>query len=336
MGLTAALSVLPLVRSLYALDEVGTLLETPAVSYAQAARFVLEAADAASLASPEAAFDYAQERRWLPASAQAGEPARLMDLSLLVMRSFDFKGGLFYTLFKNPHYAYRELVYRRVILGKTDPHQTVSGEYLLVMVGRALDLTDEEKVLAQAMEEERRREEIRAAEEARGAEEVRALAEAERLRALEEARRQAERERMAEEINAQLQTMRVEDTTAAATGEGITISLSNIIFAADSAVLIPSEQRKVREIAEILRTVPGRKLLITGHTALAGSAAGQMTVSQQRAQAVADYLVSLGARRAEEITVQGYGATRPVADNANPAGQARNRRVEITILEDQP
>jgi outer membrane protein OmpA-like peptidoglycan-associated protein len=64
-----------------------------------------------------------------------------------------------------------------------------------------------------------------------------------------------------------------------------------------------------------------------------GTVEMQTQFSIERAQAVADYLVQLGARRREEITVQGYGASRPAADNATPRGQAQNRRVEITILE---
>jgi outer membrane protein OmpA-like peptidoglycan-associated protein len=67
---------------------------------------------------------------------------------------------------------------------------------------------------------------------------------------------------------------------------------------------------------------------------VAGFAEGRMQVSTERAQAVADYLVSLGCRRPDEITVRGYGAERPLGDPDTQAGQAINRRVEITLLDE--
>jgi outer membrane protein OmpA-like peptidoglycan-associated protein len=48
---------------------------------------------------------------------------------------------------------------------------------------------------------------------------------------------------------------------------------------------------------------------------------------------VADYLIEKGVREADRIIVRGFGADNPVADNATPEGMRRNRRVEITILE---
>jgi outer membrane protein OmpA-like peptidoglycan-associated protein len=290
-------------------DELEMLLGIPRVSYGQAARFVLEAADAAVLQNPDEAFAYAVERNWYPGKARAEAPVPLSRVSQLIMRSFELKGGIFYSLFKNPRYSYRELVYKKVILGKSDPGQPVSGELLLQIVGRVLYLTEHE-----------------AEEKARRI----AGAEAERRQVLEA---EAERERVAGEINVRLEKMHIEDTRASAGSEGVTISLSNISFEANSARLESSEQYKIQEIAEILKTLPGRKLLIAGHTAQAGTRREQMRTSVQRAQAAADYLVFLGARRPEEITARGYGAERPVADSTTAEGQALNRRVEITILE---
>jgi outer membrane protein OmpA-like peptidoglycan-associated protein len=143
----------------------------------------------------------------------------------------------------------------------------------------------------------------------------------------------AERQRVAEDINTQLTARQVRDTRASASDEGITIRLSNIAFQPNSAVLEESELQKIREIAEILKTVPGRRIQVTGHTALAGTEAAQLATSQERAQAVADALIALGARRRSDISVRGYGAERPLANNNTAAGQAQNRRVEIMILE---
>jgi outer membrane protein OmpA-like peptidoglycan-associated protein len=102
----------------------------------------------------------------------------------------------------------------------------------------------------------------------------------------------------------------------------------------DSNVLMDSERRKIQGISNILRPIPGLKIRIGGHTALAGTAEGRSTLSRERAQSVADYLISLGGIRAADVIVVYYGADRPIATNQTPEGMATNRRVEITILED--
>ncbi|MCL2442313.1 MAG: OmpA family protein [Treponema sp.] len=115
--------------------------------------------------------------------------------------------------------------------------------------------------------------------------------------------------------------------------EGISISLENIRFYPDSNVMLPGEQEKLDIIAEILRRYPDRDILVSGHAALAGSRDYLMTLSQERARAVADYLISKNVRSSERIITRGYGAERPIADNSTEEGMRRNRRVEITILE---
>ena len=118
-------------------ERIERLLLTNAVSYADAAQFVLEAADVLAAPGP-AAFNYALEQGWLPRGAEAGDSARLDGLSLLIMKSFNIQGGLMYNAVKNAHYAYRELVYINVIQGRNDPAMAVSGDLLLFMVNRLL------------------------------------------------------------------------------------------------------------------------------------------------------------------------------------------------------
>jgi len=97
--------------------ELETLLYADAVSYGQAARFVLLAADISDLRTEEA-FRYAMERNWLPAAATQDAAAKLDGVSLLVMQAFNMKGGAFYTMIRTPHYAYRELLYQNIIQGR--------------------------------------------------------------------------------------------------------------------------------------------------------------------------------------------------------------------------
>jgi outer membrane protein OmpA-like peptidoglycan-associated protein len=145
---------------------------------------------------------------------------------------------------------------------------------------------------------------------------------------------QEQREQIVREIREELELRGVADTTVRAVDEGVTISLNKIQFLPDDTGLTETERIKIMRIAVILAGYPGRKILVGGHTAQAGTAEGRLQVSTQRAQAVADFLVFLGGRNPEDITVRGYGAERPLGDNGTPEGQALNRRVEITILDE--
>jgi len=116
--------------------ELEALLATDALSYEQAASFVLQAAD---VAASGAAFSYATEKKWLSDNATPGGVAALNEISLLIMGAFDIKGGIMYSAMKSPRYAYRELVYQGIIQGRADPEMAVSGDLLLFMIGRVLD-----------------------------------------------------------------------------------------------------------------------------------------------------------------------------------------------------
>jgi len=120
-------------------EEIETLLGSAVITYAQASRFILEAANALVTGSGEEAFNYAAANNWLPENAVSGDSARLDHISLLLMRSFSMNGGIMYSLFGNSHYAYRELVYLNIIQGRTDPMMFVSGERLLFYVNRILE-----------------------------------------------------------------------------------------------------------------------------------------------------------------------------------------------------
>ncbi|MDR3248079.1 MAG: hypothetical protein LBT39_04765, partial [Treponema sp.] len=133
-------------RLLYAQTaaEIDTLLAAPQVSYAQSARFVLEAAEKlpitplAGTKAEQTAFSLAREKGWLPPSAAQDDPAILGDLSLLIMKAFQLKGGIMYSLFPLPRYACRELAAKKIIQGRDDPNLTVSGTQLLHLVSRVL------------------------------------------------------------------------------------------------------------------------------------------------------------------------------------------------------
>jgi len=334
--------------------EMEVLLKLNAVNYGEAARFVLKAADApvaaegGSLPGAEDAFNFAAQRQWLPKDAESGGSASLQGVSLLIMRSFDMKGGLFYTLFKNPHYAYREMVYQDIIQGRNDPEMLVSGETLLFLINRVSSRMEEDvdydtsfQRIPLITSNEAPQDQIRegpvvapvaAPDQPQSSPAPAEWKEPERVVTPQQA---AQQQALVDQINSQLSASAVADTTVRVTNVGVTISLSNIQFLANSAELPQSEKKKLDEIGRILSNINVRDILVAGHTALAGTADDRMKTSLERAQAVANYLISLNTRKPGEIYVEGFGADRPIADNSTPQGMALNRRVEITILENR-
>jgi outer membrane protein OmpA-like peptidoglycan-associated protein len=142
-----------------------------------------------------------------------------------------------------------------------------------------------------------------------------------------------DRTEVADQIRRDLDELGFEDQEVVEDERGVTIRLDNILFPPDSPLLRDSEKVKLDGIAEILSRYPDRDILIGGHTALAGTEAGRLQLSVDRASAVAQYLLELGVRERDQIILRGFGATEPVASNATEQGRRRNRRVEITILE---
>jgi hypothetical protein len=128
-------------------DEIQTLMQTPAVSYAQAARFVLEAAEVTGSYDKKSGQDavrFAIEKNWLPQKAGAQDVISLEELSLLIMRAFNLTGGPMYNLFHNAHYSYREMVFKNLIQGRTDPQMKVSGYTMILIVNRLLFLIEKD------------------------------------------------------------------------------------------------------------------------------------------------------------------------------------------------
>lgn len=134
-------------------------------------------------------------------------------------------------------------------------------------------------------------------------------------------------------VQKKVSDMGIQNVTVSKGEKGLTLSLEDIKFQADSAELLDSEKMKLEQIAQILEAWPENDILVTGHTALAGTAKMRQELSEQRARAVADYMILLGVRDRFHIFTQGFGATRPVAPNTTEEGKERNRRVEITIMD---
>ena len=116
------------------------------------------------------------------------------------------------------------------------------------------------------------------------------------------------------------------------TEAGIRLTIQNLQFKADSAELLPGEEKRLDQIAGILKLADGAQFLIEGHTASTGYEAGEMKLSKERADSIAAALARRGIG-SERFICKGSGSKKPIASNDTAEGKALNRRVEITILE---
>jgi hypothetical protein len=128
----------PLLPAQSIVYDMDALLESGAVTWAEAVRFVLPAAGV-EVANVAEAFALAAALRWLPRNAAPERAVDLAGLSFLLMQAFNLSGGLLYSLFPGPRYAYRELVYRGIVRGPRDRAWKVSGPLLIALIGRTLD-----------------------------------------------------------------------------------------------------------------------------------------------------------------------------------------------------
>jgi len=121
------------------------------------------------------------------------------------------------------------------------------------------------------------------------------------------------------------------DVTELGDQEAILVNLPDgVTFAVDSAQISPGFRSTLDVIANSLIKYPNSLIDVMGHTDSTGSDAYNQQLSQRRADAVRDYLVSRGVSRARIETI-GYGEQYPRASNDTAEGRALNRRVEIKI-----
>ena len=127
--------------------ELDRMLETNAVTVGRAARFAFGAAgllqEGLSDDAAEAmAYNEAKSRGWV--KNQSGAAISLQDMAFLFVNVFEIKGGIMYRLFRNPRYAYREMIYQRLIQGRRSySHVTVDGPRFLQILGRTLNYSGE-------------------------------------------------------------------------------------------------------------------------------------------------------------------------------------------------
>jgi outer membrane protein OmpA-like peptidoglycan-associated protein len=125
----------------------------------------------------------------------------------------------------------------------------------------------------------------------------------------------------------------LKDLNAKQTDRGIVITLGDVLFNPGQARLKSASMRNIHKLVDFLKQYPQRNVLVEGYTDSKGSASHNQTLSEQRASAVRTTLIDNGID-ADRITTRGYGEAFPVAVNDTPGNRQMNRRVEITLSDD--
>lgn len=112
--------------------------------------------------------------------------------------------------------------------------------------------------------------------------------------------------------------------------EKVNKSAQSIYFMSGKDVIDKRSYKGLDALVALLNDEPTYNLTVDGHTDNTGSDALNQTLSEKRAMAIKNYLVKKGVSE-DRITTNGYGSSRPIADNKTTAGRAKNRRVEMTI-----
>jgi outer membrane protein OmpA-like peptidoglycan-associated protein len=133
------------------------------------------------------------------------------------------------------------------------------------------------------------------------------------------------RERLRSQLNSVLATSE--------TARGLIVNMSDVLFDTGKYTLKPATQISLAKVSGILQAYPGLKLQVEGYTDSTGSPEFNQKLSENRAGAVRDFLVTQGVQ-VDNIVATGYGMAKPVADNNTAPGRALNRRVQLVVSGD--
>jgi len=114
---------------------------------------------------------------------------------------------------------------------------------------------------------------------------------------------------------------------------GLIVSMSDVLFDTGQYSLKPGAREKLAKVAGILLAYPGLNIEVGGYTDNVGGDDMNQKLSENRADAVRDYLVQEGVTT-NSVSARGFGNTLPVASNDNSAGRQQNRRVELLVSGD--
>jgi outer membrane protein OmpA-like peptidoglycan-associated protein len=149
-----------------------------------------------------------------------------------------------------------------------------------------------------------------------------AAEEAQRLRAQAEQERNSMKQQLQQQLNAVLETRQ--------TARGLIMNMSDVLFDFGKYTLKPEAREKLAKVSGIILSHPGLTLTVEGYTDNVGSEEFNQKLSEQRADAVRDYLVSQGIAD-NSVSARGLGESNPIAPNDTAQGRQKNRRVQIVV-----
>ncbi|MEQ6121328.1 OmpA family protein [Reichenbachiella sp. MALMAid0571] len=114
-------------------------------------------------------------------------------------------------------------------------------------------------------------------------------------------------------------------------GSNDKVSLSNLIFTRGRAVISQSSYKELDEFAAWLQDHPDVKFRLDGHTDFQGNAEANMALSQERVNAVRDYLIKKGVK-GSRVKTKAFGGSQPISRERTDEAKKANRRVEVTML----
>jgi len=144
-------------------------------------------------------------------------------------------------------------------------------------------------------------------------------------------RRVDAQERLRSSVAALEATFTPDEARVVRQGDDVVLSLLGIKFPSGRSIIDASSSALMKKVQQGLALFPGASISVEGHTDANGSDSTNLILSQDRADAVRQYLVSNFGVNPEKVSSIGYGEARPVATNETPAGRTRNRRIDLVI-----
>lgn len=114
-------------------------------------------------------------------------------------------------------------------------------------------------------------------------------------------------------------------------GDDVVISLTGINFGVGRSSIASASEPLLQKVQSAIARFPTAPLVIEGHTDANGTESANLLLSQDRADAVKEYLIRNAGVNPEKVSSVGYGESRPVASNETNEGRARNRRIDLII-----
>lgn len=130
------------------------------------------------------------------------------------------------------------------------------------------------------------------------------------------------RERLRQQLNEVLETRE--------TARGLIVNMPNVLFGFNKYDLKPEAREKLAKVSGILLAYSDLKVQVEGYTDSIGSDEYNQKLSEERADAVRDYLIAQDVKP-NDVSAEGYGKSHPIADNSTAAGRAENRRVQLVV-----